>query len=90
MRAIYPARVVFADVFQGYGRLVILDHGGSYYTLYAHLDSLKAIKGLRVEQGETVGTLGDSGSLKGPYLYFEVRKRGRAVDPERWVRFEKR
>ncbi len=90
VRAIYPARVVFADVFQGYGRLVILDHGGSYYTLYAHMDGLNVVKGQRVEQGEPVGTLGASGSLKGPYLYFEVRKRGRAVDPARWVRLDKR
>ncbi len=88
VKAVYPGKVVFAKVFQGYGRLVILDHGGGYYTLYAHLDQLDVRKGQRIQQGQQVGTVGDSGSLKGAYLYFEVRKGGKAVDPLAWVRMK--
>lgn len=87
VRAVYPGKVVFARPFQGYGLLVILDHGGGYYTLYAHLDAFRVRKGDKLVQGQPVGTLGDTGSLKGPYLYFEVREAGRAVDPRKWVAF---
>ena len=87
VKAVYPGKVAFADVFQGYGRLIILEHGGGYYTLYGHLLRLKVAKGDRVGQGQAIGAVGDSGSLKGDYLYFEVRKGGQAVDPQKWVRF---
>ena len=86
--AVYGGKVVFAEIFQGYGRLVILDHGDSYYTLYAHLDRFLVSQGATVQQGNPLGTLGESGSLKGPYLYFEVRKKGKAVNPARWIRFQ--
>jgi septal ring factor EnvC (AmiA/AmiB activator) len=87
VKAVYPGKVAFAEPFQGYGLLVILDHGGGYYTLYAHLGRFLVAKGDKVSQGKAVGTLGNTGSLKGPYLYFEVREGGRAVDPQKWVRF---
>jgi septal ring factor EnvC (AmiA/AmiB activator) len=87
VRAVYPGKVAFAEPFQGYGLLVILDHGGGYYTLYAHLGRFMVKKGDKVPKGKTIGTLGSTGSLKGPYLYFEVREGGRAVNPQKWVRF---
>jgi septal ring factor EnvC (AmiA/AmiB activator) len=87
VKAVYPGKVAFAESFQGYGLLVILDHGGGYYTLYAHLGRFLVAKGDKVPQGQAIGTLGSTGSLKGPYLYFEVREGGRAVDPQKWVRF---
>lgn len=87
VRAIYPGTVVFARVFEGYGRLVILDHGGDYYSLYGHLDRLAVERGQRIDQSQPVGTLGASGSLRGPYLYFELRRGERALDPSEWVRF---
>jgi septal ring factor EnvC (AmiA/AmiB activator) len=87
VRAVYPGKVAFAEPFQGYGLLVILDHGGGYYTLYAHLGRFMVKKGDKVQKGKTIGTLGSTGSLKGPYLYFEVRSGGKAVDPQKWVRF---
>ncbi len=86
VKAVYPGKVVFAKFFQGYGRLVILDHGGGYYTLYAHLAKFEVVKDQRVQQGQNIGTIGDSGSLKGAYLYFEVRKAGKAVDPMEWIK----
>jgi murein hydrolase activator len=88
VRVVYPGTVVFAEPFEGYGLTVIIDHGAQYYTLYAHLGGLSVHKGDKLGRDAPVGTLGDTGSLKGPYLYFEVRKAGRAVDPKDWVRFE--
>lgn len=87
VKAVYPGKVVFARTFRGYGRLVILDHGGGYYTLYGHLDRIRVAKGDKIGQADPVGTLGQSGSLKGPYLYFEVRRGGQAQDPAGWVKF---
>ena len=87
VKAVYAGKVVFSEMFQGYGLLVILDHGARYYSLYAHLDRILVETGRFVIQGQAIGTLGDTGSLKGPGLYFEVREEGRAVNPEKWVRF---
>jgi murein hydrolase activator len=85
VKAIYPGTVVFSDVFQGYGRLIILDHGEGYYSLYGQLDRFLVSKGNRVTMDQPIGTVGDTGSLKGTYLYFEIREKGKAVDPARWV-----
>jgi septal ring factor EnvC (AmiA/AmiB activator) len=85
VRAVAPGRVVHAGWFKGYGNLVIVDHGGGYHTLVAHLGSMRTAMGEEVEAGAVLGTVGDSGSLKGPYLYFELRERGRPVDPRPWL-----
>ncbi|HYG68660.1 MAG TPA: peptidoglycan DD-metalloendopeptidase family protein, partial [Anaeromyxobacteraceae bacterium] len=85
VRAVAPGRVAHAGWFKGYGNLVILDHGDGYHTLVAHLRSMRVAMGEAVEAGTVLGTVGDSGSLKGPYLYFEVREKGRPVDPAGWL-----
>jgi murein hydrolase activator len=85
VRAIAPGRVVHAGWFKGYGNLVIVDHGEGYHTLVAHLASMRTAMGEEVAAGAILGTVGDSGSLKGPYLYFELRERGRPVDPRPWL-----
>jgi septal ring factor EnvC (AmiA/AmiB activator) len=86
VRAVAPGRVVHAGWFKGYGNLVIVDHGEGYHTLVAHLASMRTAMGEVVEAGDVLGTVGDSGSLKGAYLYFEIRERGRPVDPRPWLR----
>jgi septal ring factor EnvC (AmiA/AmiB activator) len=85
VRAVAPGRVVHAGWFKGYGNLVIVDHGDGYHTLAAHLGTMRTAMGEEVDAGTVVGTVGDSGSLKGPFLYFEVRERGRPVDPRPWL-----
>jgi septal ring factor EnvC (AmiA/AmiB activator) len=85
VRAVAPGRVVHAGWFKGYGNLVIVDHGDGFHTLVAHLDSMTAAAGEDVEAGTPLGTAGDSGSLKGPGLYFELREKGRPVDPRAWL-----
>ncbi len=86
VRAVAPGRVAHAGWFKGYGNLVIVDHGDGYHTLVAHLGSMSTAMGEDVQAGELLGTVGDTGSLKGPYLYFEIRERGRPVDPSAWLR----
>ncbi len=85
VRAVAPGRVVHAGWFKGYGNLVIVDHGDGYHTLVAHLASMTTAMGEEVDLGAALGTVGDSGSLKGPYLYFEIREKGRPVDPRPWL-----
>ncbi len=84
MHAVAPGKVVFAGWLRGYGNLLILDHGSGYHSLMAHLASVVPTVGAEVQPGEEVGTVGDTGSLKGAYLYFEIRKGGLAVDPAPW------
>lgn len=85
VRAVAAGRVVHSGWFKGYGNLVIVDHGDGYHTLVAHLATMQTAMGEEVDQGAVLGTVGDSGSLKGPYLYFEVREKGRPVDPRPWL-----
>lgn len=85
VRAVAPGRVVHAGWFKGYGNLVIVDHGEGYHTLFAHLGAMQTAMGEEVDAGHVIGTVGDSGSLKGAYLYFELREKGRPVDPRPWL-----
>jgi septal ring factor EnvC (AmiA/AmiB activator) len=85
VHAVAPGRVVHAGWFKGYGNLVIVDHGDGFHSLVAHLASMRTAQGEDVEAGTVLGTVGDSGSLKGPYLYFELRQGGRPVDPAPWL-----
>jgi septal ring factor EnvC (AmiA/AmiB activator) len=84
--SVYPGHVVYTGWFRGYGNLIIVDHGHDYYTLYAHAASILVAEGDDVKQGQTIGTVGDTGSLQGPRLYFEVRHQGRPEDPAQWLR----
>ena len=84
--AVYAGHVVYTGWFKGYGNLIILDHGHEYYTLYAHVAEILVKEGDDVRQSQRIGTVGDTGSLAGPRLYFEVRYQGKPQDPEQWLR----
>lgn len=86
VQAVFAGKVLFADWFKGYGNMLIIDHGHNYCTLYAHVQELFKQKGDRVEGGEVIATVGDSGSLSGPGLYFEVRNHGQPEDPQEWLK----
>jgi septal ring factor EnvC (AmiA/AmiB activator) len=86
IKAIYDGSVIFADYFKGYGNMVIVDHGGGYFSLYAHASRITKKVGAEVARNETLATVGDVDSAKGPMLYFEIRYQGRPVDPAAWVR----
>lgn len=85
VRAVFAGKVAFQGMLEGYGRTVILDHQEGWYTVHAHLESFSGGPGAAVEAGQVVGFVGDSGSLKGAYLYFEIRQGKSAVDPLVWL-----
>jgi septal ring factor EnvC (AmiA/AmiB activator) len=85
VKAVAKGQVVYADWLKGYGNLVILDHGEGYHTLHAHLGQVSVANGGTLEEGDVLGEVGDTGSLKGPYLYFELRHRGSPLDPAEWL-----
>jgi murein hydrolase activator len=86
VHAVYPGHVLYTGWFRGYGNLVIVDHGNEYYTLYAHMADMRVSEGDDIKQGQVIGTVGDTGSLQGPRLYFEVRYQGRPQDPAQWLK----
>jgi len=86
IKAIYDGSVIFADYFKGYGNMIIVDHGGGYFSLYAHASRITKKVGAEVARNETLATVGDVDSAKGPMLYFEIRYQGKPVDPAAWVR----
>ncbi len=84
VRAVAPGRVRFAGWFRGYGRLVILDHGDRFFTVSGHLDRIDVAVGDDLLAADPIGTVGESGSLVGPRLYFEIRRADEALDPSAW------
>lgn len=66
---------------QGYGIMVVIDHGYGYETLYAHMSSLKVRPGQRVVRGEVIGLVGNTGTSTAPHLHYEVLRNGRRVNP---------
>ncbi len=66
--------------------MIIIDHGDSYYSVYAHAQELFKAKDDRVEPKEVIATVGDTGSMFGPRLYFEVRYHGKPMDPLDWIK----
>jgi septal ring factor EnvC (AmiA/AmiB activator) len=85
VRAVAPGRVLFADWFRGYGQMLIVDHGAGDLTVLAYLGQLAVEKGQMIRAGQEIGTVGEAGPVSGPGLYFEIRRGGRAVDPEPWL-----
>ncbi len=75
----------FAGWFRGYGRIVIVDHGDGFHTVSGHLDEIHVEVDDPVKAGQSLGTVGETGSLGGPSLYFELRRGGDPIDPEPWL-----
>jgi septal ring factor EnvC (AmiA/AmiB activator) len=84
VRAVHGGTVAYADVFSGYGRLVIVEHGNQAFTLYGNLGTIAVSKGAHVEPGQLVGTAGLA-DRDAAVVYFELRVDGRAVDPLQWL-----
>ena len=85
VRSVYEGKVAYASWFDGFGRLLVLEHPDGFYSLYAHLESFAVELGQRVNGQQVIGTVGDSGSTKGAYLYFEIRRGKEPVDPLSWL-----
>ncbi|MFQ5960345.1 MAG: murein hydrolase activator EnvC family protein [Candidatus Methylomirabilales bacterium] len=85
IQVVYDGTILYAGWFRGYGKLVIVDHGQGFYSLYAHASDLLVHVGDVVRAGQAIGRVGETGSLEGPQLYFELRYRGEPQDPLAWL-----
>jgi murein DD-endopeptidase MepM/ murein hydrolase activator NlpD len=71
--------------YDGYGQMVLIDHGNGVQTLYAHLSRVRVHVGQVLAPGDDVGAIGTTGSVTGSHLHFEVRLGGRPVNPAPWI-----
>ena len=85
VHAVADGRVVFAEWMNGYGLISIVDHGNGYMSLYAHNDTLLRDVGATVHRGDAVASVGTSGGLSRPAVYFELRRNGSPVNPSVWL-----
>ncbi len=85
VKAIHPGKIVFADYFKGYGNLLIIDHGIRYLSFYGHCADFLVKMGELVKTGQPIAIVGDTGSLQGITLYFEIRSKAKPVDPLKWL-----
>ena len=81
VRAPMGGTVTFAGWRGGYGRTIIIDHGGEFRTLYGHLSRVGVRRGQRVESGAAIGATGASGNASGPHLHYEILAKGRPINP---------
>ncbi|MBM4344159.1 MAG: peptidoglycan DD-metalloendopeptidase family protein [Deltaproteobacteria bacterium] len=86
VRAVFWGRVAHLGWLTGYGETIILDHGRGWHTIYAHVEEVKVAVGEVVKSRQRIADIGQTGSLKGRYLYFEIRHKGQPVDPGLWLR----
>jgi len=84
VHSISHGRIAFSDWLQGYGFIIIIDHGDGYMSLYGHNETLFKQAGDWVNAGDVIATTGDSGGQPDPGLYFEIRSRGKPIDPYQW------
>jgi len=85
IKSIAAGKVVFADWLRGFGNLIILDHGAQYMSIYGNNQALLKQAGDQVGSGEVIASVGNSGGNEQSGLYFELRYKGRAFDPLRWI-----
>jgi septal ring factor EnvC (AmiA/AmiB activator) len=86
VKAIAAGQVVFAEWLRGFGNLIIVDHGEGYMSLYSNNESLYKQVGERVQSGDAIATVGNSGGQPDTGLYFEMRHQSRPVNPLLWVK----
>ncbi len=85
IRAVFSGQTIYSSWLKGYGNVIIIAHGKNFHTVYAHAEELFRAKGDLVETGEVIATVGDTGSMTGPSLYFEIRHQGNPIDPLEWI-----
>lgn len=85
VKSVHKGEVSFVGRVQGYGKVVVLDHGDHYYTVYGHNSKIKVYPGDKVKSGDVIAEVGKSSDEFGVGLYFEIRHFSDAVDPQLWL-----
>lgn len=85
VNSIAPGKVLYADWLRGFGLVAIVDHGEGYMSVYGHNQALLKQAGDDVRQGERIALVGRSGGQEYPNLYFEIRHKGKALNPSAWL-----
>ncbi len=85
VKSVYKGKVVYVGWLKGYGQVMIIDHSGGFYTLFAYLSEVLLDKGGTVDKGTEIGLVGDTGPLAYGGLYFEIRQKGVPRDPMAWL-----
>ena len=86
-----PIRTVLGGVvttityIRGYGTTIIVDHGGGFYTVYSHVTNIQTVVDGQLRNGDIIAYMGDSGSINGSKLHFEIWGKGQKLDPEKWL-----
>jgi septal ring factor EnvC (AmiA/AmiB activator) len=86
VKTIHNGTILFSDWLKGYGLVTVVDHGDGYMSLYGHNQALLKSVGERVEAGEPIALIGQSGGQAESGLYFEIRQTGKAVNPKLWCK----
>lgn len=85
VKSVYEGKVVYVGWLNGYGQVMIVDHGDGFYTLFAYLSNVLKQKGDAVERGGEIALVGDTGPRASGGLYFEIRQKGVPRDPMAWI-----
>lgn len=85
IRSADSGEVIFSGWWDGYGKAVVIDHGGNITTVYGHMSRIYAQNGAKISKGQIIGLVGSTGYSTGPHVHFEVRVKGRPQDPMRYL-----
>jgi murein hydrolase activator len=85
VKAVWKGKVVYAAEFKGYGNMVVISHGAGYHSLYGNLSRIFLKNDAIIKENEAVGAVGDSSAIGSSGLYFEIRYRGKPLDPRQWL-----
>jgi septal ring factor EnvC (AmiA/AmiB activator) len=86
VKAIHPGKVVVCDYLKGFGNVIIIDHGMSFHSIYGHCAEFLVKNGNLVKTGQPIAIAGDTGSLEGVTLYFQITSKAKPIDPLKWLR----
>jgi len=85
IRTVLGGVVTTITYIRGYGTTIIVDHGGGFYTVYSHITNIQTVVDGQVRNGDVIAYMGDSGSINGSKLHFEIWGKGQKLDPEQWL-----
>ena len=86
IRTVLGGVVTTITYIRGYGTTIIVDHGGRFYTVYSHVTNIQTNVDSQVRNGDVIAYMGDTGSINGSKLHFEIWGKGQKLDPEKWLR----